>query len=338
MALLITLAFGFLMAPLAAEAPQATTVRRIGLLKFGHPPVGAVHPDPGPEQNWGAFRDGLRDLGWAEGRNLVFEERYAHGQLARVVDLAHEFVTRRVEVIVVPNAQTATRVQQVTRTLPIVVAGGGDLVVAGLVAGLAKPGGNVTGLQVFQPDTAAKRVELLRAAVPQLARLGLHFAVPGDLRDLRIPDATRQAAEAAARAFGIEIQVLGMPDSPDAFPEAFAALTQAQVGAVMVLSSPFLFLHRATIAALALEHRLPTVMEARAYVEAGGLMSYGPNVPDIFRRAATYVDKILKGANPSELPVEQPTTFELVINLKTAAQLGLTIPPSLLFEATGVIR
>jgi putative tryptophan/tyrosine transport system substrate-binding protein len=329
--LLVTLALGLLVAPLAADAQPRGDVRRIGLLTFGHPPVGAVPA-------WEAFRDGLRALGWVEGQNLVFEERFAEGQLARVVDLAHEFVTRQVEVIVAPNARTAARVQQVTRTVPIVVAAGGDLVVAGLVASLAKPGGNVTGVQIFQPDTAAKRVELIREAVPQLARIGLLFVQPGDPRDMRIPDATRREAEPAARAFGIALQALGMPDSPDAFPETFAALAHAQVGAVMVHANPFLFLHRATIAALALEHRLPTIMEERGYVEAGGLMSYGPNVPDLYRRAATYVDKILKGAKPADLPVEQPMTFDLVINLKTADALGLTIPPTLLFQATEILR
>ena len=154
-------------------------------------------------------------------------------------------------------------------------------------------------MQVFQPDTAAKRVELLHGAVPQLSRIGLLFVLPGDPRDMRLPDATRREAETAARAFGVELQVLGMPESPDAFSEAFAALTRAQVSAVMVHANPFLLLHRATIAALALEHRLPTIMEDRRYAQAGGLMSYGPNVLDIFRRVATYVDKILKGANPA---------------------------------------
>ena len=181
-------------------------------------------------------------------------------------------------------------------------------------------------------------MELLHGAVPQLSRIGLLFVLPGDPRDMRLPDATRREAETAARAFGVELQVLGMPESPDAFSEAFAALTRAQVSAVMVHANPFLLLHRATIAALALEHRLPTIMEDRRYAQAGGLMSYGPNVLDIFRRVATYVDKILKGANPADLPVEQPIAFELVINLKTAAQLGLTIPPTLLFQATEVIR
>jgi ABC-type uncharacterized transport system substrate-binding protein len=329
--LLITLALGLLVAPRAADAQLLGNVHRIGLLKYGSPSAGA---DPDGE----AFRHGLRALGWVEGQNLVIEERFAEGQIARVSDITNEFVTRQVEVVVVPNARTATRVQQVTRTVPIVVAAAGDLVVAGLVASLAKPGGNVTGLQIFQPDTAAKRVELLQAAVPQLSRIGLLFVLPGDPRDMRLPDATRREAETAARAFGIELQVLGMPESPDAFPETFAALTHAQVSAVMVHANPFMFIHRATIAALALEHRLPTILEERAYVEAGGLMSYGPSVPDLFRRAAAYVDKILKGAKPADLPVEQPTTFELVINLKTAEALELTIPPSLLFQATEVLR
>jgi putative ABC transport system substrate-binding protein len=316
--------------PLAADAQPQGPMHRIGLLGYTNPRTAAA--------GFEVFRRELRTLGWVEGQNLVIEERFAEGQMARVTDFAHEFVARRVEVIVVPNARTAARVQQVTRTLPIVVAGGGDLVTVGLAASLAKPGGNVTGVQIFQPETVAKRVELLHRTVPQLARLGLLFVAPGDPRDRRLQDATRREADTAARAFGIALQVLEMPESPDAFPGIFAALTHAQVGAVVVQANPFFLLHQATIAALALEHRLPTLMEDHRNVQAGGLMSYGPNVPDIWRRVAPYVDKILKGANPGDLPVERPTAFELVINLKTAAQLGLTIPPALLFEATEVIR
>jgi putative ABC transport system substrate-binding protein len=329
--LLIILVFGFLMAPLAAEAPQATTVHRIGLLRYGHPPAGA-------DLEGEDFRHGLRALGWVEGQNLVIEERFAEGQIARVSDIAHEFVARQVEVVVVPNARTATRVQQVTRTVPIVVAAGGDLVVAGLVASLPKPGGNVTGLQLFQPELAAKRLELLQEAVPQLSRIGLLFLSLGGPREMSIPAAARREAETTARALGVELHALEMQESPDEFPRTFAALTHAQVSAVMVHANPFMYLHRTTIAALALEHRLPTIMEDRSYVEAGGLMSYGASMPALFQRAATYVDKILKGANPADLPVEQPTTFELVINLKTAQALGLTILPTLLFQATEILR
>jgi putative tryptophan/tyrosine transport system substrate-binding protein len=230
--LLVILALGCFVMPLAAAAQPQGPTHRIGLLGYTNPRTAA--------DVFEVFRRELRTLGWVEDQNLIIEERFAEGQMARAVDIAHEFVARQVELVVVPNARTAARVQQVTRTLPIVVAGGGDLVVAGLVASLANPGGNVTGVQVFQPDTAAKRVELLHGAVPQLARIGLLFVSPSDPRDMRLPDATRREAETAARAFGIELQVLEMLESPDAFPGIFAALTHAQVGAVMVHANPFL--------------------------------------------------------------------------------------------------
>jgi putative ABC transport system substrate-binding protein len=327
-ALVITLTLAILVAPLAAAAQPRGNVHRIGLLSYGS-------PRSGPGRSSQAFRRGLRDLGWVEGQNLVIEERFAEGREGRVSDIAHEFVTRQVEVVVVPNVRTAERIQQVTRTLPIVVAAGGDLVTAGLVASLAQPGGNVTGLQVLQVDLAGKRLEFLQGAVPQVSRLGFLFLGP---RDNRLRAATVREAEAAARALGVELHVQELQENPDEFPRAFAALTHAQVSAVMVHGTPFMNSHRGTIAALAREHRLPTIFEARRYVEAGGLMSYGPNDTDMFRRAAAYVDKILKGAKPADLPVEQPTTFELVINLKTAQALGLTIPPTLLFQADEVIR
>jgi putative tryptophan/tyrosine transport system substrate-binding protein len=324
--LLITFALVILVAPLAADAPPAGKVHRIGWLHYGSSPS---------RRFGGAFRHGLRDLGWVEGQNLVIEERFAEWRLERVPDLVHELVTRQVEVMVVSNTRTAERVHQVTRTLPIVVCASGDLVAAGLVASLAKPGGNVTGLQLLQPDLAGKRLEFLRGAVPQVSRVGFLFLGP---RDSPLPAATLRETETAARALGIDLHVQELQGSPDEFPQTFAALTHAQARAVMVHGNPFTYTHRARIAALALEHRLPTMLEGRVYVEAGGRISYGPNDTDMFRRAATYVDKILNGAKPGDLPVEQPTTFELVINLKTAQALGLTIPPALLFQADEVIR
>ena len=206
---------------------------------------------------------------------------------------------------------------------------------AELVASLANPGGNVTGLQVLQPDLAGKRLEFLQGAVPQMSRVGFLFLGP---RDSPLPAATLREAETAARALGVELHVQELQGSPDEFPQTFAALTQAQVRAVMVNNHPFMSGHRARIAALALEHRFPTIFGGREYVEAGGLMSYGPNAADLHRRAAVFVDKILNGAKPGDLPVEQPTKFEFVINLKTAQTLGLTIPPALLFQADEVIR
>jgi putative ABC transport system substrate-binding protein len=321
---LITLAL--LVAPLAAHAQPAGKVHRIAWLHYG---------SGSSSRLGGALRHGLRDLGWVEGQNLVIEERFAEGRLARVPDLVHELVTRRVEVIVVSNTRTAERVQHVTKTLPIVVCASGDLVAAGLVASLAKPGGNVTGLQLLQPDLAGKRLEFLQEAVRQVSPVGVLFLGP---RDSPVPAAALRETETAARALGIELHVLELQGSPDELPRTRAALTHAQARAVVVHTNPFAYGHRARIAALALEHRLPTMFEERAYAEAGGLISYGPNDTDMFRRAATYVDKILKGAKPGDLPVEQPTTFELIINLKTAKELGVTIPPPLLFQATEVIR
>jgi ABC-type uncharacterized transport system substrate-binding protein len=220
------------------------------------------------------FRRELRDLGWVEGQNLVIEDRFAEGREARVSDIAHEFVTGQVEVVVVPNAGTAERVQRVTRTVPIVVLASGDLVTAGLVASLARPGGNVTGLQILQPDLVGKRLEFLQGAVPQVSRVGFLFLGP---RDRPVPAATLRETETAARALGVELHVLELQGSPDEFHQAFAALRVRQGRAVMVHAHPFMGLHRATIAALAREHRLPTIFESRRYVEAGGLMSYGPN-------------------------------------------------------------
>jgi putative ABC transport system substrate-binding protein len=325
--LLITLVL--LVTPLAAHAPPTGTVHRIAWVHYGNP------PSRPPGRLGGAFRQGLRDLGWVEGQNLVIEERFAEWRLERVPDLVHELVTRQVEVMVVSNTRTAERVHQLTRTLPIVVCSSGDLVAAGLVASLAKPGGNVTGLQLLQPDLAGKRLEFLRGAVPQVSRVGFLFLGP---RDKPLTAATLRETETAARALGIDLHVQELQGRPDEFPQTFAALTHAQVRAVMVHGNAFTYTHRARIAALALEHRLPTMLEGRVYVEAGGLISYGSNDLDMFRRAATYVDKILNGAKPADLPVEQPTTFELVINLKTAQALGLTIPPALLFQATEVLR
>jgi len=327
---LVTLALGLLVAPLAAEAQPRGEVHRIGWLHYGSPPS-----RPGGGRIGGAFRQGLRELGWVESQNLEIEERFAEGRSARVPDLVHELVTRQVEVMVVSNTSTAERVHAVTRTLPIVVCAGGDLVAAGLVASLAKPGGNVTGLQLLQPDLAGKRLEFLQGAVPQVARVGLLCLGP---RDRPLSAATLRETETAARALGIELHAQELQGSPDEFPQTFTALTQAQVRAVLVHGHPFTDGQRARIAALALEPRLPTMFEGRAYVEAGGLISYGPNDADMCRRAAAYVDKILKGAKPADLPVEQPTTFELVLYLKTAQALGLTLPPPLLFQATEVIR
>jgi putative ABC transport system substrate-binding protein len=222
--LLVFLTLSFLVVPLAADAQPWGDVHRIGWLHYGSPPS-----RPGGGRLGGAFRQGLRDLGWVEGQNLVIEERFAEWRLARVPDLVNELVTRQVEVIVASNTRTAERVQQVTRTLPIVVCAIGDLVAAGLVASLAKPGGNVTGLQMLQPDLAGKRLEFLQEAVPQVSRIGLLFVGP---RDSPLPAATLRETETAARALGVELHVLELQGSPDELPRTFAALTQARIRAV----------------------------------------------------------------------------------------------------------
>jgi putative ABC transport system substrate-binding protein len=324
---LLTSLAGALAAPLAAEAQQAAKVARIGLLALNL--AAAPHL---PE----AFRQGLRDLGYVEGRNIVIEYRDAEGKPERLPALAAELVALKVDVIVAPGTPQALAAKQATRTLPIVFASGAsDPVTSGLVTSLARPGGNVTGLTGLGPELVGKCLEQLTQAVPGVTRVAVLWQ-PGPLGE-RTEKEMLKGAEVAGRALGVRLQFVEAR-GPAEFDRAFSDMTRAHASALTVLGSAMFFNERRRLVDLAAEHRLPTVYTVREYVDAGGLMSYGPNLADLFRRAATYVDKILKGARPADLPVEQPTKFDLVINLKTARTLGLTIPPSLLARADQVIE
>ncbi len=282
-----------------------------------------------------AFRQGLRDLGYVEGRNLVIEYRFAEGKSERVPSLAAELVALKVDVIVAVTTPEALAAKKATRTLPIVFVAAADPVTSGLVSSLARPGGNVTGLSSFFPELVGKRLELLTQAVPGVSRVAVLWH-PGFLPERTEKDMLK-GAEVTAQALGVRLQFLEARGPAD-FDRAFSEMTRARAGALTVLGTTMLFNERRRLVDLATKSRLPAVYPWREGVDAGGLMAYGPNIPDLFRRAATYVDKILKGAKPSDLPVEQPTKFELVINLKTAKALGLTIPPSLLGRADEVLQ
>jgi putative tryptophan/tyrosine transport system substrate-binding protein len=316
-----------LAAPLGADAQQAAKVARIGWLALNL--AAAPHvPD--------AFRQGLRDLGYVEGRNVVIEYRDAEGKPERLPALAAELVALKVDVIVAPGTPQALAAKQATSTLPIFFASAAsDPVTSGLVTSLARPGGNVTGLTGLGPELVGKCLEQLTQAVPGVTVVAVLWQ-PGSLGE-RTEKEMLKGAQVAGRALGVRLQFVEAR-GPAEFDWAFSDMTRAHAGALTVVGSAMFFNERRRLVALAADHRLPTVFPWKDGVDTGGLMSYGPNGPDLFRRAATYVDKILKGARPADLPVEQPTKFDLVINLKAAKALGLTIPPSLLARADQVIE
>jgi ABC-type uncharacterized transport system substrate-binding protein len=325
-----TLTGGLLAAPLAAQAQQAAKIARIGYLATNLAAALAANPhalEP--------FLQGLRDLGYVEGRNVVIEYRDAEGKYERLPALAAELVALKVDVIVVGAAPAALAAKQATRTLPIVFVNAGDPVGSGLVASLARPGGNVTGLSALYPELVGKCLELLTQAIPGVSRVAALWQ-PGAGAERTEKDMLK-AADVAGRALGVRLQVVEARGPAD-FDRAFSEMTRARAGALTVLPSSMFFYERRRLVDLAAKNRLPAVYQSREFVDAGGLMAYGPNVADLFRRAATYVDKILKGAKAGDLPVEQPTKFELVINLKAAKALGLTIPQSVLGRADEVIR
>jgi putative ABC transport system substrate-binding protein len=307
-----------LAAPLAAEAQQAAKVPRIGYLA-----VDLAATPQLPE----AFRQGLRDLGYVEGRNLVIEYRDAEGKADRLPALAAELVALKVDVIVGPNTPATLAAKQATRIVPIVFAGVVDPVTSGLVTSLARPGGNVTGLSFLARELVGKCLEQLTQAVPGVTRVAVLWH-PGGQGERTEKDMLKEA-EVAGRALGVRLQFVEARGPAD-FERAFSDMTRARAGALTVLPSAMFANERRRLADLAAKNRLPAVYPQRAYVDAGGLMAYGPNLADMHRRAATYVDKILKGAKPADLPIEQPIKFELVVNLKTAKALALTIPSSLL--------
>jgi putative ABC transport system substrate-binding protein len=283
-----------------------------------------------------AFRQGLRDLGYVEGRNVVIEYRDAEGKVERHPALAAELVALKVDVIVVAGSTlTAQTAKQATSTLPIVFIAVGDPVGSGLVTSLARPGGNVTGLSNIGPELVGKCLELLKQAVPGVDRVAVLW-VPGALGERTDKDMLK-GAEVAERALGVQLQFVDARGLEN-FDRAFSDMTSARAGGLTVLPSARLLREHRRLVDLAAKNRLPAVYTSREFVDAGGLMSYGADQPELFRRAATYVDKILKGAKPGDLPVEQPTKFELVINLKTAKALGLTIPQSVLARADEVIQ
>jgi putative ABC transport system substrate-binding protein len=308
---------------LAAGAQQATKVPTIGILGSGIPATQG--------QWYAAFVQRLRELGWIDGRTVAIEYRWAEGRDERAAEIAAEFVQRKVDVIVTSATAGVVAAKQATSVIPIVFAAAGDPVGTGLVASLARPGGNVTGLSIQQTDLAGKRLELLREVIPGLRRLAMLVNVGNPLAVLDLGE-----VQAAARTFGLEVITLEIRRGEDITP-AFEAL-KGRAEALYVVIDPLVGTHRIRINTLVLAARLPTMHTLREGVEAGGLMSYGANLPDLFRRAADFVDKILRGAKPADLPVEQPTKFDLVINLTTAKALGLEIPSTLLARADEVIE
>ena len=281
---------------------------------------------------WGAFIQGLRELGYVEGQNITIVDRSSEGRYQRLPDLAAELVRLKVDVIVAPASQNVRAAKQATQTIPIVMAGSGDPVASGLVASLARPGGNVTGLSMVAPDIVGKQLALLKEALPRASRVAVLVNPANDMYDRWIRE-----VRASARALALQLEVVEAR-TPDDLGKASAVFNRIRADALFVQIDGMFLQHPARVVDLAAKHRLPTMYGTKEFVEAGGLMFYGPSMKDGFRRAATYVDKILKGAKPSELPVEQPTKFELVLNRKTATALGLAIPLSLASRADEIVE
>jgi putative ABC transport system substrate-binding protein len=323
---LLTSLVGALAAPLAAEAQQPATLPRIGFL------LPASLSDPRIPPFTQAFRQGLRELGYVEGQSIAIEFRWAEGQYDRLPGLAAELIRLKVNLIVAAGLPAVQATKQATETIPIILMNVYDPAAGGIVASLARPGGDITGLSLMSPELVGKQLELFKEVVPKVSRVA-YLGNPATQSHALL---VRQAQD-AARALGVRLQPLEARD-PSEIDRAFAAITTERAGAVIVLVDTVLLDHRARIADHAIRRRLPTVFGVNQFAEAGGLLAYGPNLSDQYRRAATYVDKILKGAKPGDLPVEQPTKFELVINMKTAKALGLTIPPLLLARADQIIE
>ncbi len=317
----LTIAFALiLLVPLAPDAQQSQKVRRIGFLGSA----------PSPPTD--AFRQGLRDLGWIEGQNLIIAWRWMEGRPERLPELAEELVRLNPDVILATSSTQVEAVRQKTKTIPIVFAAHADPVGVGHVASLARPGGNITGISMVMTDLSVKKLELLKESVSEASRIAVLWnpTTPSHSPALK-------ALEAAARLLGVELHRVEARVLEE-LEGAFTAMTRERVGAFLVLGSPVYFTERARLAELELKHRLPGIFDFRESVEAGGLMSYGPDINDMYRRSATYVDKIHKGAKPADLPFDQASRYDLVINLKTAKALGLTLPPSVLVWATQVIQ
>jgi putative tryptophan/tyrosine transport system substrate-binding protein len=304
-----------------ADAQQPTKVPRIGFLT-------SASGDPATE----ALRQGLRELGYVEGKNVLIEYRYAEGGSQPLSELAEDLVRLNVDIIITASTEPSLTAQRATKTIPIVMGGGGDPVAAGLVASLARPGGNITGISTISVDLSGKRLELLKEVTPQISPIAVLWIPTARGNKLQMKE-----TEAAANSLRFRLQPAAV-EGPNDFESAFSAISRGGARSLIVLASPLFASHRPRIAQLATKSRLPAIYPTSGYVDAGGLMSYGPNVTDLYRRTATYVHKILKGAKPADLPVETPTKFELVINIKTARQIGQTIPESLLYRVDRVIK
>jgi ABC-type uncharacterized transport system substrate-binding protein len=306
-----------------AEAQQQVNVPRIGVLINGSPSTHKYQIDP--------FRQGLHELGWVEGKTILIDYRYGHGKLDRLSELATELADLKVNVIYASATPATVAAKKATRTIPIVFTGVGDPIGSGLVESLAKPGANVTGFSILSPELGGKRLELLKEAFPQVKRIAFFWS----------PSASTTVAVKAIRVpadtLSLQIQSLEVRSSDD-FASAFEAVTKQQAQALLMNPSPVLATHRALIIEFAAKNRLPAMYPNSEFVESGGLMSYAHSNADAYKRAAMYVDKILKGAKPADLPVEQPMKFEFIINLKAAKQIGLTIPPNVLARADKVIK
>jgi putative ABC transport system substrate-binding protein len=321
---IVTLTLSLLAAPLTVEAQPPAKVWRIGFLSPGW---FALHT-----RNREAFVQGLRELGWMEGHNIAIEYRYTEGSYERLPALAAELVRLKVDVIFAPSAPATQAAKQATTTIPIVMDTLGDPVKAGFVTGLAQPGGNITGTAGFAPELGGKQLELLKTAVPGLTAVAA-LANPANPNTLH---ALREIVR-AAQALEVQLRHVDVREASE-LDAALAVMTSERTDALIVLPDPMVFGQRQRLVEWAAKRRLPVMYFTREFVEAGGLMTYGPDLASRFRHAATYVDKILKGATPADLPVEQPIKFELVINLKTAQAMGLTLPPTFLFQATEVIQ
>jgi ABC-type uncharacterized transport system substrate-binding protein len=321
-ALIITLA----LCGAVVDAQEPKKVPRIGWVSES-----GDRNTPGPQVE--AFRQGLQDLGYVEGKNMVVEYRYAEGKTDRIPSLVAELVQIKVDVLVSPNGSAIVAAKQATKTIPIVMVVVLDPVATGLVDSLARPGGNITGVSTLNRELSGKRLELLKEVVPEISRVGVLRNLGGPLADIAFKE-----YETLAPILKIQLQPLGVRGPNPDLEGAFQAAAKGRVNAVITMRSGVLNRYPKRIADLAIKNRLPSMYEQNQYVEAGGLMSYSSNDAQSFKRAAVFVDKILKGAKPSDLPVEQPTKFELVINLKTAKQIGLTIPPHVLARADKVIK
>ena len=321
LAIVTALVLGLGATPPAAEAQPGDRMHRVGYLNPGGATLAPIRLDP--------LRKGLRDLGYIEGRNLLIEARWGEGQVDRLPGLAAELVNAKVDVIVTAAAPAARAARDATRIIPIVMVDPGDPVGAGLVTSLAKPGGNITGLSSATPDIVGKQVQVVKEAIPSIANLVF-------LSNTAVPALAVKEVESAGRAIGARVHVVGVRTAED-FDSALAGIVKDNT-AIVVFPDPLTFTHRRRLMDLALQHRFAVVSGSKEFVEAGGLIAYGPSFADMFRRAAGYVDKILRGTKAADLPVEQPTTFELVVNLKTAKLLGVTIPPSMLARADQIIE